>query len=59
MRPPSQPGRPRAWLPYLVLAGVLAATALAAYAARASSAANARLRFDNAAQRTADEARAA
>ncbi|HEX8557253.1 MAG TPA: CHASE domain-containing protein [Pyrinomonadaceae bacterium] len=50
----SPQGEPRAWLPRLVLCGVLAATAAAAYAARASSAANDRLRFDNAAQRTSD-----
>ncbi|HWW75356.1 MAG TPA: CHASE domain-containing protein, partial [Pyrinomonadaceae bacterium] len=41
-------------LPYLVLAGVVAATAAVAYAVRASSRANDRLRFDNAVQRTAD-----
>jgi PAS domain S-box-containing protein len=42
------------WLPYVVLAGVVAATAAVAYSARASSAANDHLRFDNAVQRTAD-----
>jgi PAS domain S-box-containing protein len=42
------------WLPYLVLAGVVAMTAAASYSARTSSASNDRLRFDNAVQRTAD-----
>src|SRR5215213_212975 len=57
MRPSSHPRRPnvsRAWLPYLVLAGVAAVAAAIAYSVRASSAANDRLRFDNAVQRTAD-----
>src|ERR1051325_8328199 len=44
----------RAWLPYLVLCGVLLATAAIAYAVRAASLANDRLRFDNAVQRTDD-----
>ncbi len=57
MKPAShlrRPRAPRAWLPYLVLAGVVAAAAAVAYSARVSSAANDRLRFDNAVQRTAD-----
>ena len=45
---------PRAWLPYLVFAAVVAVTGAVAYAVRASSAANDRLRFDNAVQRSAD-----
>jgi PAS domain S-box-containing protein len=44
----------RAWLPYLVLFGVVSATAAIAYAVRAASLANDRLRFDNAVQRTSD-----
>ena len=57
MRPAPHPARaraPRMWLPYVVLAVVAAATGAVAYSARASSAANDRLRFDNAVQRTAD-----
>ena len=57
MEPPSYPRRPsvpRAWLPHLALAGVVATAAAVAYSVRASSAANDRLRFDNAVQRTAD-----
>jgi len=48
---------PRAWLPYVVLAAVVAVTAAIAYAARASSEANDRLRFENAVQRTSDALR--
>ena len=55
MKSPITHTRPaRAWLPFLVLAGVVAAAATVAYSVRASSAANDRLRFDNAVQRTAD-----
>ncbi len=57
MNPDPHPAAPRAtrmWLPYVVLAVVVAATGAVAYSTRASSAANDRLRFDNAVQRTAD-----
>ena len=50
----TDPRAPRMWLPYVVLAVVAAAAGAVAYSARASSAANDRLRFDNAVQRTAD-----
>ncbi|MDT5294046.1 MAG: hypothetical protein QOJ76_926, partial [Acidobacteriota bacterium] len=48
---------PRMWLPYFVLALVVAATAAIAANVRASAEANDRLRFENAVQRTEDNIR--